>query len=324
MDFWQGKRVLVTGATGFLGGWICRQLLAQGALLTTVQRGPRPQSQFTLAGFAGHSHIIQGSLDDTSLMDALFTTQSFDAVFHLASMVDVNAALADPLAALQASIGTTAALLEQVRHKQPGAIVIIASSDKAYGHQSVPFREDRPLEPLHPYEIAKATQDLLAQSYGRLYGLNTAITRCGNFFGGYDFAFARIIPYCIAQALRGQAPVLRSDGQFTRDFLYVEEAAKAHLMLAEHLAGDASLRGEAFNFSYEVDITIVDLVTRILALMGSSLTPIIASTAKAEIAHLRLDTRKARTRLNWQPETDFNAGLARTIAWYREHQDLFI
>ena len=323
MGFWQGKTVLVTGATGFLGGWICRQLLEQGAQLVTIQRRERAKSQFALARFARRAMVIEGSLLDTAFLTDLFEARRFDAVFHLASMVDVNAALRDPPAALQASIGTTAALLEQIRLRQPHIIAIVASSDKAYGHQPVPFREDKPLEPLHPYEIAKATQDLLAQSYGRLFGLNTGITRCGNFFGGYDFAFERIIPYTITQALRGQAPVLRSDGQFTRDFLYVEEAARAHLTLAEQLSSDATLRGEAFNFSHEVEITVLRLVTGILALMGSKLQPVIASTAKAEIEHMRLDTAKARMRLGWQPEQNFEAGLQRTIAWYRDHQALF-
>jgi CDP-glucose 4,6-dehydratase len=323
VGFWEDKQVLVTGATGFLGGWICRQLLEQKAELTVIQRNPRPKSQFARAELAACAKLITGSMLDTGLLDSVFAAQKFDAIFHLASMVDVNAALRDPPAALRASIDTTAAILEQVRQKQPEAIVIIASSDKAYGHQPVPFREDKPLEPLHPYEIAKATQDLLAQSYGRLYGLNTGITRCGNFFGGYDFAFERIIPYTIAQALRGEAPVLRSDGQFTRDFLYVEEAAKAHLALAEQIAGDATLRGEAFNYSHEVEFSILELVSRILELMKSDLKPLIASTAKAEIPHMRLDTTKAQTRLGWRPVVDFDEGLQRTIAWYRDHQPIF-
>jgi CDP-glucose 4,6-dehydratase len=323
VGFWRGKTVLVTGATGFLGGWICRQLLEQGAALVTIQRREKPKSQFSLAGFAARAMVVEGSLLDAGLLGDMFAAQKFDAVFHLASMVDVNAALRDPPAALSASIDTTAALLEQVRLHQPNAIVIVASSDKAYGHQPVPFREDKPLEPLHPYEIAKATQDLLAQSYGRLFGLNIGISRCGNFFGGYDFAFERIIPYTISQVLKGEAPVLRSDGQFTRDFLYVEEAARAHLLLAEKLGSDPTLRGEAFNFSHGVEITVLRLVQGILALMGSKLTPVITSTAKAEIEHMRLDSSKAKTRLGWQPEQDFEAALRRTIAWYRDNQALY-
>ncbi|MDE8344199.1 MAG: GDP-mannose 4,6-dehydratase, partial [Acidocella sp.] len=212
MSFWQGKKVLITGATGFLGGWVVRQLLEQGADIIAISRRPRPNSQFELAGFDRRATIIRGTAEDPAVVAGAFAAHELAAVFHLASMVDVNAALREPAAALRASIQSTINLLEQIRLHQPNALMIVASSDKAYGTQPTPFQEDKPLEPKHPYEIAKATQDLIAQSYGRLFNLNVAITRCGNYFGGYDFAFERIIPYTIRQILRGQAPVLRSDG----------------------------------------------------------------------------------------------------------------
>jgi CDP-glucose 4,6-dehydratase len=322
VSFWQGKKVLITGATGFLGGWVVRQLLEQGADIIAISRRPRPNSQFELAGFDRRATIIRGTAEDPAVVAGAFAAHELAAIFHLASMVDVNAALREPAAALRASIQSTINLLEQIRLHQPNALMIVASSDKAYGTQPTPFQEDKPLEPKHPYEIAKATQDLIAQSYGRLFNLNVAITRCGNYFGGYDFAFERIIPYTIRQILRGQAPVLRSDGNFTRDFLYIEEAAQVHLMLAERLAADSNLRGQAFNFSHEVAVPIIGLVAQISRMMGSDLQPIIASTAQAEIKHMRLDTTKARTQLGWQPAVDFDAALARTVKWYSENQPL--
>ena len=275
-----------------------------------------------MAKFSRRVTRIAGDVDNPEVVAAAFAAHEFAAVFHLASMVDVNAALAEPAQALRASIDSTLNLLEQIRLHQPGCLMVVASSDKAYGAQATPFQEDKPLEPKHPYEIAKATQDLLAQSYGRLFNLNIAVTRCGNFFGGYDFAFERIIPYTIRQILRGQAPVLRSDGNFTRDFLYVEEAARVHLKLAEQLAQNPALRGQAFNFSHEVAISIIELVGQITRMMGSDLQPQILSTAQAEIRHMRLDTSKARTQLGWQPENDFPAALARTVKWYSENQPL--
>jgi CDP-glucose 4,6-dehydratase len=318
LEFWRDKTVLVTGASGFLGGWIVRELLRQGAEVVAILRQPRAQSQFELAGFGAQVTVVRGAAEDPEVLATAFAGHRFFAVFHLASMVDVNAALRDPPAAMRASVDTTLGILEQVRLRQPEAVVIVASSDKAYGAQATPFREDKPLEPQHPYEIAKATQDLLAQSYGRLFGLKVGVTRCGNFFGGYDFAFARVIPYTIRQVLRGEAPVLRSDGSFTRDFLYVEEAARAHLLLAERLAGDETLRGQAFNFSHEVALPVIGLVRQIITLMGARLEPVIAGTAQAEIKDMLLDTTKARTRLGWRPELDFAGGLERTIGWYSE------
>jgi CDP-glucose 4,6-dehydratase len=320
--YWHGRGVLVAGGTGFLGGWLIAELLRRGALVTAIVRQPRPRSQFELAGLAGRVTVIAGSASDPAGIAAAFAGRQIDAVFQLASLVDVHAALRDPAAALRSSIDSTLAVLEHVRLHRPDAIVVVASSDKAYGAQPTPFREDQPLRPGHPYEIAKATQDQLAQAYGKLYGLKVGITRCGNYFGGWDFAFERIIPYTIRQLLSGLAPVLRSDGKYTRDFLYIEEAVRAHLLLAERLAAAPELAGEAFNFSHEVEITIIELVETIAARLGSPLKPIVAADAKAEILHLRLDTAKARKILDWHPQTDFAAGLGRTVDWYREHRAL--
>lgn len=307
----------MTGATGFLGGWIVRALLQEGAEITALIRSARPESQFARAGFAAAVTQIHGAVEDAASIAAAFAGAP-KIVFHLAALVDVQAALQNPEAMLRASIGGTLNILEQIRRHHPGALLVVASSDKAYGAQQPPFSEDMMLNPVHPYEIGKATQDQLAQVYGRLYGLNIAVTRCGNFFGGYDFAFERIIPYTIRQLLRGERVTLRSDGDFTRDFLYVEEAARVHLMLAERLAEDPKIRGQAFNFSHEVDITIRDLVRRIAALMGVDVDLVVDASARAEIRHLRLDTAKAREVLGWRPRWDFDAGLQRTIDDYAE------
>jgi nucleoside-diphosphate-sugar epimerase len=228
----------------------------------------------------------------------------------------VNAAFRDPRATISASVHTTLALLEALRRDSPKTIAVVVSSDKAYGAQTLPYREDQALKPRHPYEIAKATQDHIAQMYGTLYGLPVAVTRCGNYFGGYDFTFERIIPYTIREILANKAPLLRSDGQFTRDFLYVEEAARVHMLLAERLAEEPDLRGEAFNFSHEVSITVVTLVNKIAQMMGSNLRPVLGAGARTEIPHMRLDCTKARRVLAWVPEFTFEEGLHRTINWY--------
>lgn len=320
--FWRGRPVLVTGATGLLGGWLVASLLARGAEVTAIVRRPRPRSQFELAGLRPRVRVVEGAAEDPAAVAAAFAAP-VSVAFHLASLVDVPAAFREPAAALRSSIDTTLALLEHVRLRSPATIVVVASSDKAYGAGPVPYREDRPLQPLHPYEIGKAAQDLLAQSYGKLYGVRTGILRPGNYFGGWDFAFERIIPYTIRQALHGAPPVLRSDGSHVRDFLYVEEAVAANLLLAERLAADPALAGEAFNVSHEVAMPVLDLVRTILRLMGSDLEPEIAGQAKAEIAEQRLDSGKARRVLGWRPALDFDAGLARTIDWYRANRALW-
>jgi CDP-glucose 4,6-dehydratase len=316
MSYWCNKQVLVTGASGFLGGWLVTRLLREGARVVCIIRRPHPLSQFQIEHLERHTTIISGSAEDMTVVGGVIRRNSFDAAFHLASLPEVNAAFRDPRATITASVDTTLVLLEALRRDSPETIAVVVSSDKAYGAQTIPYREDQALNPRHPYEIAKATEDHIAQMYGRLYGLPVAVTRCGNYFGGYDFTFERIVPYTIRQILGNKAPLLRSDGQFTRDFLYVEEAARVHLMLAERLAKEPDLRGEAFNFSHELSITVIALVHKIAEIMGSNLRPVIGAGARSEIPHMRLDCTKARGVLGWVPEITFEDGLHRTINWY--------
>ena len=317
-DYWSGRSVLVTGATGFLGGWLCSTLLSYGASLTAVVRADRPSSRFFADGLVRQATLVRADAADQAALQQALSAAPIDVAFHLTSLVDVNAALADPARVFHDTVDTTLALLNVLRASAPRAVTIVCSSDKVYGAQTSPFREDMPLLPFHPYEIAKAAQDQLARSYAKLYGMPIAITRCGNFFGGYDFHWERIIPYTIRQCLLQRDVVLRSDGKFTRDFLYIEEAVDAHLLLAEALSSDPSLAGEAFNFSHEVSITMLDLVRSIARRMGSGSSIRIDDQAKAEIPHMRLLTDKARTRLGWAPSLDFEDGLARTVDWYRD------
>ena len=315
--------MLILGATGFLGGWLTKRLIDEGARVHCLVRGRKRKSQFFLGGLAEKAHVVDGAAEDQRAIDALFASDSLDAVFHLASLVDVNAALQRPLEMFQSSVDSTLRILEHVRQRSQQTAVIVASSDKAYGSQPLPFQEDKPLQPAHPYEVAKAAQDLLTQFYGKVHKLNTAVTRCGNFFGGWDFAFERIIPFCIREALFKRAPVLRSDGKFTRDFLYMEEAVNANLLLARKVVEEPGLRGEAFNFSHEVDIEIGQLAEMICQKLDPSLRPIFQGITKAEIRQMRLDTSKAKTILGWQAELDFDEGLDRTIAWYRQNRSLW-
>ena len=196
---------------------------------------------------------------------------------------------------------------------------MLASSDKAYGTQDIlPYDEAAPLQGRHPYDVSKSCADLLAQAYATTYGLPVAVTRCGNFYGGGDRNWNRLVPGTIRSVVRGERPVLRSDGQSIRDYFYVEDGAAAYLMLAERLAGDRSLAGEAFNFSNELQITALEMVRAILQRMGSSLEPDVRNQAQNEIPHQYLTARKARERLGWKPLFELDEGLDRTVAWYLE------
>ncbi len=314
------KTVLVTGATGFLGGWMVGRLIDEGANVITIVRRPSPDSQFETLGYKDKVRVYEGSVADRDLIAQIFSDSTIDFVFHTAAVSDVNYVLEHPEECYATTVQSTWWLCENVRKVQPDCVTVITSSDKAYGQQETPFRESQALRPVHPYEIAKASEDLAAQSYGKVYGLPVAITRCGNFFGGFDLNFARIIPGTISHIARGEAPELRSDGKFTRDFLYVEDAVDAHLLLAEKLATDESLRGEAFNFSYELQLEMIDIVKRILREMGSDLEVIVNDTAKVEIRHMTLSAEKVREKLGWEPAVGFDEGLRRSIAWYSDYE----
>ncbi len=195
----------------------------------------------------------------------------------------------------------------------------MASSDKAYGDQpDLPYTEDARLEGRHPYDVSKSCADLISHAYAKTFGLPVAITRCGNFYGGGDLNWNRIVPSTIRSALRGERPVIRSDGQYVRDYFYVEDGAAAYMLLARELHGRPELGGAAFNFSNELQVTVLDLARRILRSMGSDLEPDIRNEASNEIRHQYLSAARARRELNWRPLYTLEEGLERTIAWYRE------
>jgi CDP-glucose 4,6-dehydratase len=237
----------------------------------------------------------------------------------LAAQTIVGIANRNPISTFETNIQGTWNLLEACRRSPEVKSIIVASSDKAYGDQEVlPYSEATPLQGQHPYEVSKSCADLIAQAYGVTYELPVAITRCGNFYGGGDLNWNRIVPGTIRSVLRGERPIIRSDGQFVRDYFYVDDGAAAYMLLAEKLIANPDLRRLGFNFSNEIQITVLDLVNRILALMNSSLHPEIRNEASNEIRHQYLSAERARKMLAWAPLFTLDQGLSRTVAWYQD------
>ncbi len=318
-DFWLDRSVLVTGATGLVGSWLVKRLKQSGAQVVCLVRDWVPQSELVRAKTIDQARVVRGDVCDQHLIERAIGEYEVDTVFHLAAQTIVGIANRNPVTTFEANIQGTWTLLEACRRSPRVKQVAIASSDKAYGAQEVlPYDETAPLQGQYPYDVSKSCADLIAQSYARTYGLPVVITRCGNFYGGGDLNWNRIVPGTIRSILRGERPVIRSDGQFVRDYFYVEDGAAAYLMLVEKLAADAGLSGEAFNFSYEVRLTVLDLVQQLLTLMGSDLTPDVRNEASNEIREQYLSSEKARTRLGWAPEHNLVQGLERTIDWYRQ------
>jgi len=318
-DFWNKRRVLVTGATGIIGSWLVKDLLAQGAYVVALVRDGDPQSELYRSGDIRRVSVVNGALEDFWTLERAINEHEVDTVFHLGAQTIVGTAHRFPLPTFDANIRGTYNLLEACRlHRDMVQRVVIASSDKAYGEQpNLPYTEDMPLNGCHPYEVSKSCADLIAQSYHHTYGLPVAIARCGNVYGGGDLNWSRIVPGTIRSFLRGERPVIRSDGTYVRDYIYVKDVARAYMRLAECLDDDR-VRGEAFNFSTEIPLTVLELVRSIQRLMGCQhVEPQILDCAEGEIRSQHLSAAKARSILGWEPQFNLEQGLHETIEWYR-------
>jgi CDP-glucose 4,6-dehydratase len=318
--FWQDRPVFVTGATGLVGGWLVGRLLDLGAEVVCLVRDWVPQSELISARLIERVKVVRGDVRDQELVERVLGEYEIISVFHLAAQTTVGVANRNPVSTLDVNVRGTWAVLEACRRSPKVKQVVMASSDKAYGAQAkLPYTEDMPLQGQHPYDVSKSCADLLGQTFAKTYGLPVCITRCGNFYGGGDLNWNRIVPGTIRSILRGERPVIRSDGQYIRDYFYIKDGAAAYTLLAEQLAARPELIGEAFNFSNELRVSVLELVRKILDMMGSSLEPDVRNEASNEIKCQYLDASKATELLNWSPSFTLEAGLRETIQWYERY-----
>lgn len=316
---WQDRPTLVTGATGLVGSWLVRSLVEAGADVVCLVRDWVPQSEIARSGQLGKVKVVRGDISDQAVLERALGEYEVQTVFHLAAQTIVGIANRNPVSTFEANIQGTWALLEACRRSPKIQQIVVASSDKAYGDQEkLPYDEETPLQGKHPYDVSKSCSDLIAQTYAHSYGLPVVITRCGNFYGGGDLNWNRIVPGTIRSIVRGERPVIRSDGTYVRDYFYVEDGAHAYMTLASALAKDPAIRGKAYNFSNEIQVTVIQLVTKILALMDSKLVPDVRGEASNEIVHQYLSARRAREELAWKPLFTLDQGLKRTVDWYRQ------
>jgi CDP-glucose 4,6-dehydratase len=318
-EFWRDRPTLVTGATGLLGGWLARRLLDAGADLVCLVRDWVPQSLLIRDRLIDKLKVVRGDVEDQKLLERILGEYEVDTVFHLAAQTIVGIANRNPVSTFETNVGGTWSLLEACRRTPTLKQIVLASSDKAYGDSdSLPYDEETALNGQHPYDVSKSCADLIARSYAVTFGLPVATTRCGNFYGGGDLNWNRIVPGTIRCVLRDQQPIIRSDGNYIRDYFYVEDGAAAYVLLAEKLATNPELRGQAFNFSNETQVNVSELVEKILDLMGSNLKPRVLNQTSNEIRHQYLSAAKAREMLNWNPLFTLEEGLHRTISWYKD------
>jgi CDP-glucose 4,6-dehydratase len=316
--FWEGRPVFVTGASGFLGGWLVSTLLGRGARVVSYVRQVSPDSRLGREGLLSRVTAVTGSLDDYGLIERTLKERAIQTIFHLAAQPFVGVAKANPAATFQVNIAGTWNILEAARQAKVRE-VLVASSEKAYGENpNLPYTEDMPFGGGGPYEYSKICADMLACCYRSTYGLRVCEVRCTNMFGGGDLNFSRLIPGVIKSGLEGNPFVIRSDGQSVRDILYVKDAVRAYLRLAEALQAGAP--AGPYNFCQEERRTTIEYVHEVLALLGRlDLHPEILNQPSGEPRESYMSAAKARRVLGWEPTYTVKDALRETIAWYKAH-----
>jgi CDP-glucose 4,6-dehydratase len=317
-SFWMDRPVFVTGATGLLGSWLIKQLVKTGADTVALVRDWVPQSELVTSSTLEKIKTVRGDVRDQKLIERILGEYEIDTVFHLAAQTIVGVANRNPVSTFDVNIQGTVSVLEASRRSRLVNQIVVASSDKAYGDQEIlPYDEDTPLQGRHPYDVSKSCADLVSQSYWTTFETPVCVTRCGNFYGGGDLNWNRLVPGTIRSAIRGERPIIRSDGTNVRDYFYIEDGAIAYITLAEAMANDRHLLGQAFNFSNELQINVLDLTKKILETAGcSKLKPEILNEAKNEIKDQYLSAKKARETLGWKPHFTLEEGLIKTVEWY--------
>jgi CDP-glucose 4,6-dehydratase len=317
-NFWKDRNVFVTGCSGLLGSWLTKELVNRGANVVGLVRDNVPRSYLYSSGYKEKITTVRGELEDYPLLERALNEYEIETVFHLGAQTIVTIANRNPLSTFEANIKGTWNMMEACRRSPLVKRILVASSDKAYGDQeNLPYDEKTPLEGRHPYDVSKSCADLICRAYYESYKLPVCITRCGNFYGGGDLNYNRIVPDTIRSVLNGKPPVIRSDGTFIRDYFYIEDGVGAYMMLAEKM-DDPRIHGEAFNFSNELQITVSEMVGKVLKAMKSDQKPVILNQASNEIKHQYLSAKKARDMLGWKPLYTPEEGLRRTVAWYKE------
>lgn len=316
-EFWRDRRVFVTGCTGLLGSWLTADLVAKGASVVGLIRDRVPQSQLVRSGTIEKINVVYGDVCDYGLLERTLAEYEIESVFHLAAQTLVTIANRAPMSTFETNIKGTWVLLEAARRNATVKRIVVASSDKAYGtHTDLPYHEEAPLQGQHPYDVSKSCADLIARTYAHSYGMPVVVTRCANLYGGGDLNWNRIVPGTMRSVLRGERPIVRSDGTLKRDYIFVKDVVRGYLMVAQHIN---QISGEAFNFGIDHPLTALEMINTIIHLSDfPQLQPVILNEAKNEIQEQYLSSEKAGRVLGWEPQYSLESSLRETMTWYRD------
>lgn len=318
--FWRDRSVLVTGVGGFLGGWLARLLVDVGARVRGLDVATASVC-LRAHGLAGTVAIESGSVLDLALLERTLTTHRVEVCFHLAGQSMIEGAAAGPLAAYDLNIRGTWTVLEACRRAGTLRAVVTASSNHTYGSQvTAPFPESAPLNQLDVYGASKACADILTRSYARNFGVPAVAARNVNSFGPADPHTSHIVTGSVLSLLRGERPVIRSDGSPVKAYLHARDTMEAYMRLAEHAEADG-VRGEAFNITPAAPVSVLDLVRTIIASSGRpGVEPIVEASDLSQKGYFEhLSDEKMRRILGWTPRLGLEEGVRLTYAWYTAH-----
>ncbi|MBU1113351.1 MAG: GDP-mannose 4,6-dehydratase [Candidatus Omnitrophica bacterium] len=317
--FWNKKSVLITGYEGFLGSHLTKNLIASGAKISGLDILTERKKTILSTNDLARIKIIKGDVGNFGLVKRIIKENKISVIFHLAASSLVSDCLDNPLKGFDTNIKGTWNILEACRKAKGVEAAIIASSDKAYGcHKKLPYRETAPLSGIHPYDVSKSCADLIAYTYYHTYGLPVTVTRCGNIFGPGDFNFSRLIPELMRSIVKNKTLLIRSDGKFTRDYIYVSDIVEGYLVLAEKMKKQ-KLFGQAFNYSDENPFSVLELVKLVYKISRQKPDYKVLDQAKYEIKHQYLSSNKARKILGWKPKVGLRDGLKKTFNWYKDY-----
>ncbi len=318
--FWHERPVLVTGCTGLLGSWLTQALVEAGADVVGLIRDQVPQSPLVRSGTLHRIRVVRGDVSDYATMERALNEYEVETLFHLAAQTIVGIANRAPLSTFESNVKGTWVTLEAARRTPTLQRIVVASTDKAYGTQPVlPYTEEMPLHGEHPYDVSKSAADLITQSYAFTYKMPIAITRCANIYGGGDLNWNRLIPGTLRSLLQGQPPIIRSDGTYVRDYLYVKDAVRAYMMLAETL-DRPEVQGQAFNCGTDAPASVLEMARLMLAISPHpELEPVVLNEASHEIERQYLDSGKIERLVGWVPQWRREDALRETLGWYADY-----
>lgn len=317
--YFKGRRVLVTGANGFIGAWLIRTLVDVGAEVSGYDMAD--QGALSLhPGLRERIELALGKTTDQARFQEVLTANRIQTVFHLAANSNLGWARSNPVSVFESNVQGSWCVLDACRQYGEVESMVVASSNTVYGEQErrEPFPEDLSFNPTHPYPASKACTDIIARCYAWNFQMPIAVVRATNTYGGADPNLKRIVPDTCLKLIRGERPVILSDGSPEKGYLYVKDTVRAYLMVAAR-AAEHGVRGTAFNFHPVRPTTVLELVNTTVKISDHpDLQPEVrGQPGKYEYEYLSAE--RARRVLDWQPQYSLEQGLAETYAWYKQH-----